>query len=618
MNKKLFFWFLLFVWVGGSIYGQPTMYIDISNLGLTPNTRENAIPYVQKAIEICKQHSHAVLVFPKGRYDFWSPTCQEKFYYESNTDNRTPKQLAMLFEQMQNLIVEANGSEFIFHGKIQPFTIDHSQNITLRNFSIDWEIPLSAEAEVIKNGNDFVDLSIDDRQFPFAIEDGKLFFVGEGWKSEWWGMMEFDRQTGFVVPETGDQGCLRNEGDIFIECLPTNSSTPKNKTQIRLHGNFSRTPATGNYLVLRHNAREHAGIFVIESKDITIENVNMYHNGGLGILAQYSENLTCKKVHCIPNPDKRKVLSGHDDGLQVSNCRGKILVDSCDFYGLMDDPINIHGTSVKVAERLNARTLRCYYMANLGLNWARAGDKVALIDAGQMKTTDYRTVKEIHFLDSARFDLTFTEPLPEQVSKNYALENLTWTCQATIQNSWFGSCRARGLLVSTPGKVVIQNNVFESSGAAILIAGDANFWYESGAVQDVLISHNVFKKTCMSSLYQFCEGIISIYPEIPKINDSTPPFHRNIQITDNEFHPFDYPILYALSVNGLLFANNKLIRAHDNAPFHHRKYGLTFAYCKKITVKGNTEEGNILGKYIQRIHTPTKECRVDKKDCFKL
>lgn len=62
---------------------------------------------------------------------------------------------------------------------------------------------------------------------------------------------------------------------------------------------------------------------------------------------------------------------------------------------------------------------------------------------------------------------------------------------------------------------MIENNVFESSGSAILIAGDANYWYESGAVKDVLIKGNDFRYPCMSSMYQFCEAIISIEPEIP-------------------------------------------------------------------------------------------------------
>ena len=96
--------------------------------------------------------------------------------------------------------------------------------------------------------------------------------------------------------------------------------------------------------------------------------------------------------------------------------------------------------------------------------------------------------------------------LPEAVIPGDALENLTWTPEVIIKNSFFGSNRARGILMSTPGKVVIENNVFESSGSAILIPGDANGWYESGAVTDVLIRNNVFNDPCMTSMYQFCEG----------------------------------------------------------------------------------------------------------------
>lgn len=47
-------------------------------------------------------------------------------------------------------------------------------------------------------------------------------------------------------------------------------------------------------------------------------------------------------------------------------------------------------------------------------------------------------------------------------------------------------------------------------------------------------------------MYQFSEGIISIDPEIPR-PDPEQPFHRNIRVEDNEFHPFDFPVLYAKS-----------------------------------------------------------------------
>jgi hypothetical protein len=80
----------------------------------------------------------------------------------------------------------------------------------------------------------------------------------------------------------------------------------------------------GNWLVLRHSARDHAGTFIVNSRNIVIENMNMYHNAGLGILSQYSSDLYFKNVNVIPNPAKNRILSGHDDGMHFSNCSGQI------------------------------------------------------------------------------------------------------------------------------------------------------------------------------------------------------------------------------------------------------------------------------------------------------
>jgi hypothetical protein len=285
----------------------------------------------------------------------------------------------------------------------------------------------------------------------------------------------------------------------------------------------------------------------------------------------------------------------------------------------MDDPINVHGTSVRIEERLNDYTLLCKFMhhQSLGMHWANAGDKVGFIENKTMQTVVTGIVKSFRAIDKELFELTFEQAVPKGIIVGNALENLTWTCNVSITNSLFKSCRARGILLTTPGKVVIENNIFESSGSAILIAGDANYWYESGAVKDVVIRKNIFRAPCMTSMYQFTEGVISVFPEIPQKDEKTPPFHSNILITENEFHLFDYPILYALSVDGIEFSNNKLSRSRQFEPFHKRKNGLTFEGCRKITVTGNTAEGDVLGNSIQLIKTPPKECKLIKDSFFK-
>ena len=446
--------------------------IRITDFGLAPDTRLNAVQYVQKALEECRKRSSAVLIFPKGRYDFWPQYATEKLYYESNTDVIPLRRCAILIEGMKNLVIDCGGSDFIFHDRIQPFTVDNSSTISIKNVSIDWDIPLTAQAQIKAVTNDYIDIAINVLESPYTIEKGKLVFTGEGWKSRWNGVMEFDSTTKLVVPQTGDSGCLgRGWQDYMAQEISYG--------RVRLLRNFARKPAAGNWLVLRHSARDHAGTFITDSRDVTISNMNMYHNAGLGILSQYSENLTFRKVNCVPNPAKNRILSGHDDGFHYSNCRGQIIVDSCRFLALMDDPINVHGTSVRITGKKNDKTLICRFMHNqsIGFVWARAGEKIGFIENESMNTVASGVVASFKAITPEEFELTFNENIPETITPGDALENLTWTPDLSIRNSFFGSNRARGILVSTPGKVIIEKNIFESSGSAILIAGDANQWY---------------------------------------------------------------------------------------------------------------------------------------------
>ncbi len=113
-------------------------------------------------------------------------------------------------------------------------------------------------------------------------------------------------------------------------------------------------------------------------------------------------------------------------------------------------------------------------------------------------------------------------------------------------------------------------------------------------------------------MYQFCDGIISISPEIPQ-PDIKKPFHRNIRIENNEFHPFDYPVLYAKSVDGLIFSENKIIRSTRFKPFHQSKSTFTFEYCLNISLTKNKFEGDVLGKNIRLVNTLKSSLKLDRE-----
>ncbi|MDD4644851.1 MAG: right-handed parallel beta-helix repeat-containing protein [Bacteroidales bacterium] len=586
--------------------------VNITSFGLSPDSRVNAVPYVQKALVACKGKTNTVVFFPKGRYDFWPHQCIEKVYYESNTSVVNPRRCAIVLEGLTGITMDCGGSDFVFHDRIQPFSIDKSQEVSVKQVSIDWDIPLLTDGEVIEVNPNYMDIRIDPIESPYLIEKDKLVFVGEGWKSDWWGTMEFDRETRAVACKTGDYGCMGAGWNNY-------KAEELSSGLIRLHYAFKRLPAKGNYLVLRHSDRDHSGIFVTDSRNVLLEDVNMYHNAGLGILSQYSSDLTYRRVNSVPNPAKNRIFSGHDDGLHFSNCAGQITVDHCTFHALMDDPINVHGTSTVIKEKTDSNTLICKFVheQSIGMVWARPGEKIGFIDNNSMLTIGAGMVDRFETLQDDLFKLHFRDPLPDGIKEGFAMENLAWTPDVLVTGCRFESCRARGVLISTPGKVIIENNTFESSGSAILIAGDANAWYESGGVKDILIRNNHFTDLCLTSMYQFCEAIISIYPEIPKPDGTKPGYHKNIRIENNQFEVYDYPVLYAKSTDDLTFTGNILKASQRFKPWHPRKYSVSLEFCKNVTVRDNVIDPAVLGRNIHLSNMKKSDLKMGKGQ-FKL
>lgn len=419
--------------------------ISVADFGLKPDSRINAVPFVQKAIKACKENPGSTLLFPKGRYDFWSQHATEKEYHETNTYDVNPKILAVLLNEINDLTIDGNNSEFIMHGRMQPFTLDHCQNITLKNFTIDWDIPLTAQGAVIESTPDYMEIEIDACQYPYIIENKRLTFVGEGWKSGVWSIMQFDPKTHFVLPNTGDNLGWRGYDAIEVSPGRVRLSDPKREAN-------KFYPAPGTILVLRHSTRDHAGIFIYHSTDTKMENLKLFHTCGLGILSQYSKNISFKDVHIIPNASKGRVLSGHDDGFHFMGCSGLLKIENCSWAGLMDDPINIHGTCSRIMEVLSPTRIKCKFMQDMseGMEWGRPDEIIGFIEHNTMRTVATDKMKKFTALNKAEFIIELSKPLPTGVEVGYVIENLTCTPDAEIRNCHFGSCRARGLLVSTP------------------------------------------------------------------------------------------------------------------------------------------------------------------------
>lgn len=574
---KLFCLFLAFFNLH-LVYGQTPDTIKVTDFGLKPNSFEDASVAVQKAIEACKQKSNIVLFFPKGRYDFWPRQAVHRPYFISNTSSSEEvpdktKVIGLLFENLRSLIIEGNDSQFIFHGKMTPWVMDHCSNVTLQNLTTDFERPTISEMTFLKVTPDSIIVSVHPDS-KFAIIGQKLRWYGESW-----GMKSFHAI--LVKPSTGIYNYSTWEPFLNgkAELLSQN--------RVKFSGDFSKFSAQpGDILTVRDPVRDQVGAFINCSKNIHLKNLSVRYMHGLGIVSQFSENLFFDRIQIAPDPKSGRMISCFADAMHFSGCRGDVVIENSIFKGLHDDPINIHGTHLKITQVISSTKVRVAFMhpQTYGFNAFFAGDSIAFVHSQSLQIFGKGIVKKADLVSEKEMEIELTEPLLTDKMASDCFENLTWTPTATIRDCRFESVDTRGLLVTTRRKVLIENNVFYRTGMhAILIGNDASGWYESGAVQDVTIRNNTFVECAYNTLPD--SYAIAIAPEN---HQSAKGYfvHQNIRIENNIFKLFGSPIMTARSVDRLWF-NNNIIYSTDFMKPVETKTSIKLDGCANVQVLKN-------------------------------
>ncbi len=600
MSKKYIIVSLLLLLTIGSIYGRNKVY-KLSDFGLKPNTGENASPYLRKALNTikldCKPGDQAILRFPQGRYDFYENQATIREYYISNHDQTNPKKVGIAIEDIDDFILDGQGSSFVFHGRMLPLSLLRSQNCTLKNFSIDFENPHIAQVKVIANDPE-QGLSFEvSPEVNYRINPNGYFETyGENWQMIPSSGIAFEDSSRHLVYRTSDLSYstqqIKEIGDRQLQ-----APLWKDKRLI-----------PGTIIAMRSYYRPAPGIFLSHNKNTRLENIRIHYAEGMGLLAQMCENITLNKFSvCLKGKNDPRYFTTQADATHFSGCKGKITSENGLYEGMMDDAINIHGTYLKVTERIDDKTLVGKYMhsQSYGFEWGRSGDTVQFIRSATMeiagaknKIISITPYDKEEIAGAKEFLIQFEKPLDKTIQANdgFGIENLEWTPEVLFKRNTIRNNRARGALFSTPKTTIIENNIFDhTSGTAILLCGDCNGWYETGACRKVIIRNNKFINS-LTNLFQFTNAIISIYPEIPDLKNQKQYFHggtdQGIIIENNIFETFDYPLVYAKSLDGLQFHGNTIRKNQDYPAFHWNTSPFLLEHVKNIDIRNNNfEEG---------------------------
>jgi hypothetical protein len=531
--------------------------VNVVDFGAKAGDGSDTTLAVRKALEKCRLFPEARLVFPKGRYDFWPDMAQEKYYFISNNDEGL-KRIAFPVLGFESLEIDGQGAEFMFHGYLNPFVVEDSKNITLRNFSIDFERTFHSEAKILGYDDKGMDVEIPE-QFPYEIDNHILVFTDGRNRSErkttttshkvfypFSSLLEFDvkrRETAFKAHDfwVGSGLSVEDLGNRRVRLIkPGLKGTP------------------GNILVFGSLYRKVPGFTLTDSVGLNLENINIYHCGGMGVIGQRSGDIRLHQVNVTPPPGSGRIISVTADATHYVNCFGKIEMSHCLFENQKDDPSNIHGIYAKVVQQLapNEIVVQLVHAQQFGFDFIQTGKDLELVHGPSLITYGQAHVKGVERYNKEFTRVVLTDPLPDEFELGDAVAEIRDYPELHIHHCKMRGNRARGFLLNCRGKTVIEDNIFNVPGTALLFEGDARFWFEQAGVRDCVIRNNLFDN-CNYGVWG--RATIEVAAGIEETYRAKSRYNRNILIEGNTFRCYDhYPVLKAYSVDGLVFRNNTI------------------------------------------------------------
>ncbi len=564
---------------------------EAADYGIAPGRAFKAGDVARLLEDVRRSPGPNTVRFAPGVYDVGPEQCQERTWFISNHDQWNPKRVFLPLEGMEGLTVEAGGAFLNLRGRIIAVGVWDSAGVCVEGLTVDYEAPPIAQATftAVDPKAKTVTFTLLGESKP-VLEGTKLVFTGPDFRGSAGGGILFEPD-GRIAYRTADTGF--NLGKV------TRNADGSYTAADCAHRAFR----PGQRMALRNWGRPAPGFVLSDSRDVTLRDVTIHYADGMGVLGQNTEDIALERVRVVPNFAKGRFFSTQADATHFSGCSGRIRCEAGEFVGMMDDAINVHGTYLLVQRRVDARTLECAYMhgQSYGMEWGAKGEAVAFVRARTMERVPgaEAVLERVEPLDAEtvragakRLRLVFRDPRPPEVDPakgKFGAENLTRTPSVDFVGNRVADNRARGALFSTPKPVRCLNNLFDhTSGSAILLCGDCNGWYETGACADVLIKGNVFVNA-LTSTYQFTEAVVSVCPEIPDLAAQKRRFHGNIRIEGNTFVAFDAPLVFAKSVDGLTIRGNRLVRSADYAPYHWNKTWLTLRGCDNVEAEPPVE-----------------------------
>lgn len=454
----------------------------------------------------------------------------------------------------KDMVVDGNGCTFLGHPTGRIFALYRSENITLRNFHMDYS--------------------------PLPFTQGKVTKVNP---SNYY--LEFQVDEGYDTPQEGD-GSYYKAGNKMVDCITANSETRKfyqghstvNKVE-RKNGErvFGVSYGTrdqsqlkvGDYFVMKvtyedaHQERaldqsvlEEYGEYMYDpSGNITVKQCN---GVVLENIASHSAPLmtftmreTSRPVfrNCRIEAIEDRIVAGNSDGVHLNGNESQPLLEGCYFERTMDDAIHVKMAGDKVSEVLAKNMIRTYCSDIVWNNTCLGEGKTVMI-------YDYELAKQLAMCRIVAYEplncregiCTLDQEVEGMKEGTFVYLQANEDEEATIRNCSFGTQLQRAILCHQP--TLVSGCTIEDNGTGFdlaLMSGGI----EGPPTQRLTIENTKFLNLAWSGMSVICPS---------KNYDQKGEYQLIVRGCTFDLQN-DVPLISIQNSNGLMFTDNTVYKS---------------------------------------------------------
>ncbi|PXX31183.1 right-handed parallel beta-helix repeat-containing protein [Arenibacter sp. ARW7G5Y1] len=482
-NQALIIVFLLLVMSVGFGFVENREIIEktrfnVSDYGAFPNDGKDDTESLRTAVALARAKTGSILFFPPGRY-LISDSLAIKIQNDALSGKLGKNPQNQLFVPNKeyvigldllganNLEIQAKDVHLICDGWMEPLSFRNAQNIILNGITIDYKRRPNNEGEIIKLGDDFVDVKFQQDEILAKNQIVLRIMIYDKIKKSFSGAGVYQKRMEWIDKHT-----------------------------IRFYGDGIRNQAKiGDILITYSGFHYRPAILIYKTKNIVLNDVTINSQAGMGIVGHLNQNITMNRLKVVPA--KGRHVSTNTDATHFSTNRGLIRFDDCEFGGQGDDATNVHTYYTHILnndpskKQCDIAVDRKNYTHSSYLDEPMDNDVMAIVKKSTLEEVGYVKVRRFwpHPLQD-KVTIQYDGKLPKKTD-DYYLINISTTPKLEFVNCIVRSHRARSVLVKTR-KVLIKDNHFENTTGTAIHVGTEGDWGEGPASEDVVIENNEF------------------------------------------------------------------------------------------------------------------------------